>query len=70
MAMKFGQRFADLDFQKKGPGSSFMKEFESLKKDFSTKYDEDMEFRVPLVMDGVENPQHYDSQMLEVIFYK
>jgi hypothetical protein len=70
MAMKFGHSFTDLNIVKKGPGSALMKEFELLKKDFSSNHDEDIKFRVPLVMNEVHGSSYYDSQMLEVIFYK
>jgi molecular chaperone DnaK (HSP70) len=61
MIQVFGQQFADLRFEKTGPGSRFMKDFESLKRDFGSSDDPDRVDDVSLVMPGAEDSEFYDT---------
>lgn len=62
MSCRFGQDFDKLPAKKKGPGSRFMKEFESLKRDFGGQRNAQMKFEVPLVMKGVAYSEYYDEE--------
>ncbi|TID18547.1 heat shock 70 kDa protein 12A [Venturia nashicola] len=70
MSSRFGQDFDNLPAKKKGPGSRFMKEFESLKRDFGGTRNAQMKFEVPLVMKSVVYSTHYDMDECMVKFTK
>jgi hypothetical protein len=62
MSKRFGQPFDQgVKFEKKGPGSKFMKEFESCKRDFGRSSDYHQEFEVSLLIPGARDSQYYDS---------
>ena len=62
MTEKFGKHFDDLGFEKKGPGSRFMKDFESHKHDFGYVDDLDAVHEMMLVMPGVRSSEFYDAE--------
>ncbi|KAF2429183.1 actin-like ATPase domain-containing protein [Tothia fuscella] len=70
LASRFGKNFTKLGFEQIGPGSDMMKEFEQLKIDFETDHDEDVDFRVPLVMADVGHSEFYKPQLSQVVFQK
>lgn len=61
MSRKFGANFDRLKFEKKGPGSRFMKDFEVNKRDFGSSDDLDQVYEINLVMPGVSYSDHYDD---------
>ncbi|KAJ5673177.1 hypothetical protein N7507_002304 [Penicillium longicatenatum] len=61
MSRTFGSAFDKVSFEKRGPGSRFMKDFEGLKRDFGASNQLDL-FEVDLPMPGVSDPEHYDSE--------
>ena len=62
MSKKFGRSFDnDVKFEKKGPGSKFMREFESAKRDFGHSSDQDQEFECSLHIPGARESQYYDA---------
>lgn len=69
MSATFGRKFDDLSFEKIGPGSRFMKEFESFKRDFGYSssrgpdYSIDLEtfYEINLVIPRAKDSTHYDS---------
>jgi hypothetical protein len=70
MSARFGTDFDDLPAKKIGPGSRFMKEFESLKRDFGGSRNAQTSFEVPLVMKNVEYSDNYDTDESMVKFTK
>jgi hypothetical protein len=70
MSRKFGSKFDSLKFEKKGPGSQFMKEFETAKRDFRGPNDTTEEFEIPLVIRGAQDSQYYDTDMSYVVIPK
>ncbi|KAF1983181.1 actin-like ATPase domain-containing protein [Aulographum hederae CBS 113979] len=60
MSTKFGSTFDKIAFEKKGPGSRFMKEFESQKREFGKSRELNQVFELPLVM-PLKDSLHYDS---------
>jgi molecular chaperone DnaK (HSP70) len=62
MSNIFGGSFDNLKFEKKGPGSRFMKAFESAKKDFGTSDDLDQVYELDLVMNGVGQSDYYNDE--------
>ena len=60
MTRKFGEVFRNVPFEKKGPGSRFMKEFECCKRDFGSNSDSEYEFT--LVMRDAEDSEYYDAE--------
>lgn len=62
MSSEFGRAFDnDVKFEKKGPGSKFMKEFESAKRDFGRSCDHDQEFECSLHIPGARDSQYYEA---------
>lgn len=61
MSQTFGKAFDDLKFDKKGPGSRFMIEFEGHKKDFGSSTDLNKVYEINLVMPQAEESANYDS---------
>jgi hypothetical protein len=62
MSKKFESPFDNgVKFEKKGPGSKFMKGFESAKRDFGRSSDHDQEFECSLLIPGARDSQYYDS---------
>ncbi|OCK73988.1 actin-like ATPase domain-containing protein [Lepidopterella palustris CBS 459.81] len=61
MCDKFGAHFENLKFEKKGPGSRFMKDFEGYKRDFGSSNDLDQVYELALVMSGVSSSSYYDD---------
>jgi hypothetical protein len=68
MSTNFRLAFDCLPAAKKGPGSTFMKEFELYKHDFGHLEDARYVFEVPLVMRNVTDSVHYDSEESTVKF--
>lgn len=62
MRTKFGAAFDAVDFSRKGPGSTFMKEFESVKMDFGFSARVYQTYGIPLRMRGVESSEIYDAE--------
>jgi len=62
MANTFGEAFTRIPFERRGPGSKFMQEFEFCKRDFGLDGDVLEEKRVQLPMIGVEDSEHYDAE--------
>lgn len=62
MYEKFGDDFKKLKFEKKGPGSRFMKDFEGYKRDFGSSSDLDQAYELQLVMSKVPNSPYYDNE--------
>ncbi|GFG22579.1 heat shock 70 kDa protein 12A [Aspergillus udagawae] len=61
MSERFGDAFDDLPMKLKGPGSRFMKAFESIKRDFGYS-DEENVFELPLNMKLTDaNPEHFND---------
>ena len=61
MSKKFGSAFDKLPYKKTGPGSQFMKDFESHKRDFGSASYFDDEYDVTLVIPGAEGSINYDE---------
>jgi len=69
MSKKFGPAFDNLPYEKTGPGSRFMKEFESHKRDFgSASLYEDYE--VTLIIPGAQDSVNYEGDEKLVKFFK
>lgn len=62
MSEKFGKAFDGLSFEKRGPGSRFMRDFENCKHDFGFGDGEEQGFEIHLVMPGVEGHEFYDEE--------
>jgi hypothetical protein len=62
MSRTFGTLFDNLRFEKIGPGSRFMKDFESCKRDFGHSNDLDREYEINLVIPGAPDSAFYDSE--------
>lgn len=61
MVKTFGRRFEDMKFEKTGPGSRFMKDFESHKRDFGYSTDNDQIYEINLVIPGARDSDVYDT---------
>ena len=61
MSRTFGAAFDMLPFERKGPGSRFMRDFESIKRDFGLNQGRDETFEVTLAMPGVEDSEYYEA---------
>lgn len=70
MSQVFPGHWEKVSFEKKGPGSPFMKEFEIQKRDFGSSTDPNQEFEVALVMPDVEENRYYDASECMVKFYR
>ncbi|KAJ5176311.1 uncharacterized protein N7482_002188 [Penicillium canariense] len=68
MLKMFGEGFEKIKFEKKGPGSRFMKDFEGHKRDFGAMNHSDQTFEVELVIPGAWDSAHYDSENSMVLF--
>ncbi|KAH7135278.1 hypothetical protein B0J11DRAFT_156863 [Dendryphion nanum] len=62
MSEKFKKQFDDLSFEKRGPGSRFMKDFENHKHDFGYTDNLDHVYEIYLVMPGVSTSEFYDDE--------
>ena len=62
MSQIFGAHFTNLAFEKKGPGSRFMRAFDDYKHDFGNSQNLDRVYDIPLVMRGVEDSEYYDAE--------
>lgn len=60
MSRKFGPAFSKLKYEKRGPGSTFMKDFEEHKCDFGSSDNLDHIYEIRLVM-PVPNSENYDE---------
>jgi hypothetical protein len=69
MSASFGRPFDELGFEKMGPGSRFMKDFESHKRDFGYSPNRDQDYNIDLdhiyeinlVIPGAATSTCYDS---------
>lgn len=68
MAVTFGDSFTNIPFEKRGPGSPFMQEFECCKRDFGGDQGLTAEHQVTLAMEGVEESLNYDADEGKVKF--
>ena len=64
MSSKFGDAFDTLPFEKRGPGSKFMKQFEAHKVEFG--YGGQLEFELALLLPRVTDSEYYDAQETSV----
>ncbi|OCT47560.1 Hsp70 family protein [Cladophialophora carrionii] len=63
MTKQFGQAYTKIDMRKRGPGSTFMKSFEGVKKNFGFKDVDKLHFEVgPLEMECVASPKYDDDE--------
>jgi hypothetical protein len=69
MSRIFGEPFDSIPFEKKGPGSKFMNDFECIKRDFGSNGTEE-EFEIQMPMQGVQDSDNYDSAYSQVKFDK
>lgn len=69
MSSIFGDAFDSLEFDKVGPGSTFMKYFENSKRDFGTSKNMDDECIVYLVMPAAPHSRYYDEETSAVTIY-
>ncbi|KAH8730358.1 hypothetical protein GQ44DRAFT_768145 [Phaeosphaeriaceae sp. PMI808] len=67
MSKTFGKSFDNLRFEKIGPSSRFMQDFENAKRDFGTSMNVDGNYEISLVMSGVPNSSFYDTEECTVI---
>ncbi|ORY07257.1 hypothetical protein BCR34DRAFT_603919 [Clohesyomyces aquaticus] len=63
----FGAAFTSLPFEKRGPGSQFMNQFENHKRDFGLQHNSTAPFEVELVLEGVTSP-HYNAEEGKIKF--
>ncbi|RDW64368.1 Hsp70 family protein [Aspergillus mulundensis] len=69
MSERFGEAFDKLPMKRKGPGSEFMKKFETLKRDFGVS-DEQASWELPLNMTvDAPDPKYFDEEERLVIIY-
>ncbi|KAF5861274.1 hypothetical protein ETB97_000466 [Aspergillus alliaceus] len=62
MSDRFGDAFNNLPMRRKSPGSEFMKQFETIKRDFGSS-DESTTFELPLNMTVSDpDPKHFDNE--------
>jgi len=66
MSRTFGKAFDNLKFEKIGPGSPFMKNFESCKRNFGSSSDLDQDYDINLVMSDAPNSDFYNREEWEV----
>jgi hypothetical protein len=67
MSARFGDAFDSLPVKRKGPGSEFMKKFDSVKRDFGYS-NEPTTYELPLKMSvSNPNPEHFDEEESVVI---
>ncbi|KAF2102746.1 actin-like ATPase domain-containing protein [Rhizodiscina lignyota] len=69
MSDTFGAAFDSVPFPKKGPGSKFMREFESIKVNFGSET-VDQTYEIPLLLRGVQSCPNYDMEETMVKFSK
>ena len=61
MSDTFGSSFDELKFERIGPGSYFMKDFEMYKRDFGSDSDLDREYEIRLNMPDAGDSELYDA---------
>jgi hypothetical protein len=66
MTDRFGEAYTSISGTQRGPGSKFMADFESVKKDFGARGNDDFRDRIGLKMDA-PNSEYYDSAQRDVI---
>ena len=69
MSRMFGSKFDSLPFEKIGPGSRFMREFQSQKHDFGYTDERNKQYETTLVMPRAGDGEFYDSDESTVKFY-
>lgn len=60
MEKRFGSSFINIPFENKGPGSRFMRSFETFKRDFGDSDDDGVKEIGPINL-GLEDSDDYDS---------
>lgn len=61
MELKFGKSYTDLSWEKRGPASRLMKDFEGHKRDFGKLTDPSIYYEVAVNMKGAEDSKYYDE---------
>jgi len=62
MRKRFGKAFEDVDPRRRGPGSRFMTQWESVKRSFGQSGDYITKEIGPLIMRGVSSSEWYDDE--------
>ncbi|KIX10397.1 uncharacterized protein Z518_01479 [Rhinocladiella mackenziei CBS 650.93] len=62
MGKTFGDAYFSVDSKKRGPGSTFMRSFDTAKKDFGRKGDEKEQYYVEPIIMNVDNEELYDKE--------
>lgn len=68
MEKRFGTAYTDLSWEKKGPASRFMREFEGHKRDFGKSTDSAKYYEMMLVMDAPDSKYYDKSESLVKLF--
>lgn len=67
MSERFGEAFDKLPMKRKGPGSEFMRRFETLKRDFGVSDEQDVhELPLNMTLDNPD-PKYFDEDERMVI---
>ncbi|KAK4609911.1 Heat shock protein 12B [Fulvia fulva] len=61
MEQKFGDAYMNLSWQKRGPASRLMKDFEGHKRDFGNSQDPDKYYKMQCFMRDAEDSKYYDD---------
>jgi hypothetical protein len=69
MEKRFGKAYTSLSWEKRGPSSRFMKEFEGHKRDFGKSNDITKYYEMELVMNAKDSP-YYDRDESLVKLYE
>ena len=70
MEGQFGTAYERLGWDKKGPASKFMKEFEAHKRDFGKSDDPSKYYELQLVMRDAPRSRYYDEAECTVRIYE
>lgn len=70
MESHFGDAYRSLKWEKKGPASKFMKDFESHKRDFGKSRDASRYYEMQLVMKDASESRYYDPDEGTVKVYE
>jgi len=65
LSERFGNAFDSLSEEKKAHGSKFMREFESVKRDY--RHSGAKSYTLPLRMDNISQSSYYDKDENEII---
>lgn len=70
MEKKFGDAYKSLSWEKRGPASRFMKDFENHKRDFGKSKDPTRYYEMQLLMKKAEDSKYYDEDSGIVRIYE